>query len=116
MSVYIKGIKMPICRTCPVCDEKLFGNYCRITEEIVSFGFEKGENCPLIPVRPHGRLIDADALMEGFSAAENTMYEHGREFTFSFLNEAQVVSTEWYYVQQMLEDAPTIIEAEEGES
>ena len=94
MSVLIKGMGMPICRTCPVCDEKLFGNYCRITKEIVSFGFERGEKCPLIELQPHGRLVDADELMK----PKNQYYEYAAD--------------EWYVRVRTIESAPTILEAE----
>ena len=94
MSIVIKGMEMPICRTCPVCDEKLFGNYCRITEEIVSFGFERGEKCPLIELPPHGRLIDADALLKPKN-------QH-----------VDVLADEWYVTVRTIESAPTILEAE----
>ena len=54
------------------------------------------------------RYIDADALMARFQREQNTMYEHGREYSFSFLNSGQEISTEWYAVEQFLEEAPTI--------
>jgi hypothetical protein len=47
---------------------------------------------------------------------ENAMYEHGREFSFSFKSGGDVC-TAWYNVEMMVEDAPTIIPAsEEGET
>ena len=103
MSVLVKGMKMPICRTCPVCDEKLFGNYCRITEEIVSFGLEKGEKCPLIELPPHGRLIDADALEDFCHRQAHNEWNKS-------------TGTSWGYAYAAfegdVEDAPTILEAE----
>ena len=54
------------------------------------------------------RLIDADALMARFQREQETMYEHGREYSFSFLNSGQEISTEWYAVERFLEEAPTI--------
>ena len=67
-----------------------------------------------IPKRPHGRLIDADALLEQFEKEEKAADEHGRDFSFSFKSGGENC-TEWWPVQQMLMDAPTIIPAEEGE-
>ena len=64
MSILIRGMEMPICRTCPCGEEKLYGNLCHITNEIVSFSFDRGDQCPLIEVQPPGRLIDADALLK----------------------------------------------------
>ena len=50
MSILIKGMEMPICRTCPCGEEKLYGNLCRITNEIVPWAFDRGDKCPLIEV------------------------------------------------------------------
>ena len=74
------------------------------------------DNCPLVPVPPHGRLIDADALMQEFEKAQRTMKQHGQEYSCSFLSSSQEISTEWYCVEDMVENAPTIIPAEEGET
>lgn len=68
-----------------------------------------------VPVPPHGRLIDADALMHEFEKAQRTMEQHGQEYSCSFMSSSQELSTEWYCVEDMLENAPTVIEAEEGE-
>ena len=67
-----------------------------------------------VPVPPHGRLIDADALMARFEKEEKAADEHGRDFSFSFKSAGENCA-EWWSVQQMLFDAPTIIGAEEGE-
>jgi hypothetical protein len=69
-----------------------------------------------VPVPPHGRLIDADALMHEFDKAQQTMQQHGREYSCSFMSSSQELSTEWYCVEDMVENAPTIIPAEEGEA
>lgn len=65
-----------------------------------------------VPPVPHGRLIDADALIKEMDKQENAMYEHGREFSFSFESGGDVC-TAWYNVEMMVEDAPTIIPASE---
>ena len=69
MSVLIKGIEMPKnCFECPwrckVDPENLL---CRISGEYFEETFSstiqnRHKSCPLVPVPPHGRLIDADAL------------------------------------------------------
>ena len=67
-------------------------------------------------VPAHGRLIDADALMNEFEKAQRTMQQHGREYSCSFMSSSQEISTEWYCVEDMLDNASTIIPAsEEGE-
>lgn len=73
------------------------------------------ESYDLVPVPPHGRLIDADALLERFEKEEKAADEHGRDFSFSFKSGGENC-TEWWPVQQMLMDAPTVLEAEEGET
>ena len=88
MGVYIPKMEMPICcGECPViCDYDL-------SQE--ARGKEKSEHCPLIELKPHGRLIDADALME-----KAFRYQvHGKPTLKVVLASA-------------LRDAPTIIEAE----
>ena len=54
------------------------------------------------------RLIDADELMRGVEKAENSMEYHGQEFSYSFLSSGQEISTEWYFVEELIENAPTI--------
>ena len=72
-----------------------------------------GEFSEVEEIQPHGRLIDADALMQEFDKAQRTMQQHGQEYSCSFMSSSQEISTEWYCVEDMLENAPTIIEAEE---
>lgn len=71
MSVYIKDISMPInCWECHfghgdtgvcVVDFKQHGDW------------NEPQNCPLVNVPPHGRLIDADALCEGRVSNDNVV-------------------------------------------
>ena len=53
------------------------------------------------------RLIDADELMREVEKAENSMEYHGQEFSYSFLSRGQEISTEWYYVEELIDHAPT---------
>lgn len=122
MGVYIPGIEMP--KDCDECwkrfhgfgmvehDEEWGTFYCKMAKGFCS---DLRTKCPLIPIPTHGRLIDADALLERFEKEENAADEHGRDFSFSFKS-GGVNCTEWWPVQQMLMDAPTIIPAEEGET
>ena len=57
-------------------------------------------DCPLVPVPPHGRLIDADALL----SLDRQIYD----------GEIAVGRREYIFCFEV-EDAPTVIEAEEGE-
>lgn len=73
MGVYIKGMKMPKeCRECYLLEyyEYLGETQCSVTRRMlaergkpISFDGRPGW-CPLVEVQePHGRLIDADVLM-----------------------------------------------------
>ena len=100
MGVYIKGMEMPTrCADCKMYVEDI---YCcpLLHREIENPWADDGVelDCPLVPVPPHGRLIDADALLCGCERIEGKYAT--REYAFS---------------QSAIEKAPTIIPAEEGE-
>ena len=62
MSVLIKGITKPTdCILCP-----MFNGAWQMCEllyrEVIPYGTHK--DCPMVELPPHGRLIDADALVE----------------------------------------------------
>lgn len=82
MSVLIKGMEMPKEGTV-IAIYKLKGKYYASVHGT--------ELCPIIPIPPHGRLIDADALKIMMPTIED----------------------EYLYAREMIEEAPTIIEAEE---
>ena len=95
MSVLIKGMEMPKnCWLCPLSAlyekprEVLF---CRINKEEVLRQKIDG-NCPLVPVPPHGRLIDADCCNDYF-------YEH--------MSDDMMIAA-----MNAINEMPTIIESE----
>ena len=119
MSVLIKGIEMP--KNCAVCrlEKDIFGR-------AVCFGYEDGRAlheddlppvgneerrpswCPLVEIPPHGRLIDADELRwfyDNSDVADDVITKEN----YDQLKVAVAI------VRQTIDDAPTIIEAEEGE-
>lgn len=59
MSILIKGMEMPTsCRVCMFSRTDIRNvDWCVLTEKDLPC------DCPLVPIPPHGRLIDADALM-----------------------------------------------------
>lgn len=104
MSVLIKGMEMPVdCRDCPF--EMYYMNCgetkCRATGKILAdfykpIPFEgRAEECPLVDVPPHGRLVDADWY-------GNPLRWQGDEYS-------------GYEIVEMIKDWETIIEAEDGE-
>ena len=98
--ILIKGMEMPK-YGCDNCFLRT-GNYCgRIEkdESVVEYARknERHPDCPLIPVQPHGRLIDADALDDLLmNLADN---EHTPKVFASWMSNE--------------ENAPTIIPASE---
>ena len=89
MSVYIKGFPLP--NNCGACPLRLA--WCRERIYMVT----RPERCPLVPVPPHGRLIDADAIP---------------------YNKIMIEDDDFYYgiTQPRIERMPIIIPAEEGET
>lgn len=62
MSILIKGMEMPTsCASCPCGDDE--SRFCRAANEYIPM-LGRPKFCPLVPVPPHGRLIDADALRD----------------------------------------------------
>lgn len=105
--VYIHGMEMPTnCCSCPCAS----GNYCGVTMYAPTFEewYETGaKKCPLVPVPPHGDLIDKNVLVN--KIGEN-------------IDKAKERNYEWWYACTVAYDfalaAPTIIPAdpaEEGE-
>lgn len=96
MSVIIKGMKMPPnCLYCPFLKMSLAsGDYCGLRKKTVKDFNSRLKTCPLIELQPHGRLIDADALIE-------------RAWRLKLDTRELIV--------EMINSAPTIIPAEEGE-
>lgn len=103
MSILIKGMEMPTsCGQCPLHDEDYRGKeHCDIGWKMIGKSEEKPDWCPLVPVPPHGRLIDADALAGLFRA--KVAGEKG--LGPLMVNLAALC----------IDNAPTIIPAEEGE-
>lgn len=109
MGVYLPNMEMPkSCYYCPMTNDGFY--LCKATSPFKELENDceecKPQWCPLIPVPPHGRLIDADAL----------------DKTLEFIGEAeeQIYGNQnWKFAmkcRQALENAPTVIEAEEGET
>lgn len=115
MSILIRGMEMPEnCAECPVNLSLCKRGYRYLLDHMELYD-RRAKDCPIVPVPPHGRLIDADALMREFEKAERMMEQHGQEYSCSFMSSGQEISAEWYCVEDMLENAPTVIPPEEDE-
>ena len=97
MSILIKREMPKGCWACPFAVGKHYE--CLFTRKSYNWGLTtRPSDCPLIEVpTPHGRLIDADKLMT--------------EVMDSDLDHLQ--RDDWREVIQIVQDAPTIIDAEE---
>ena len=73
--ILIKNMEMPKgCYDCPLCDSRsrFDGNewhcWCVVLQKEVSDDGGKNEDCPLIEVPPHGRLVDIDRMISASRA------------------------------------------------
>lgn len=102
MSILIKDMEMPeSCLVCPACQ----GDECWIIEgrpQVPDIINRRARWCPLVSVPMHGRLIDADVLMQ-------TIREHDYPLTAHFNSIDNGMFTDG--IQQAVDAAPTIIEA-----
>lgn len=109
MNILIKGMVMP--KNCVICpfmktnddlesDDYRF-RYCDfpfIGEFVTDYEKSRHPACPLIELLPHGRLIDADAL-------HIDLIDRGI---------ADIQTNDWCEIRQAVDDAPTIIEADDS--
>lgn len=118
MSVLIKGMEMPTsCDDCEFCEHAISGyDWCSIpmvngrSKPLVEPVF-KPDWCPIVPVPPHGRLIDADELAKRFNDAIDRAEKDKTDYCNAFMYHGDLC-TEWWCVNGMLEKTPTIIPAE----
>lgn len=114
MSVLIKGMKMPknctICRFCVPEADPENGEMCMaIGKYVPSCTKERLDDCPLVEVPPHGRLIDSDELLQ--AQFHPLPYTH---ITPSDIEDSELYQRAWNdALLAVYENAVTIIEAEE---
>jgi len=112
MSILIKGMEMPTeCRhgKCLFACLAVYqtGLICTALKEYVQGG-EVPSDCPLVPVPPHGRTIDADALYAVMEKERDRIAkDYGDDDPFT-----QCLTK---YAMSMVLSAPTILEAEDSE-
>lgn len=104
MGVYIKGMEMPkSCWDCEVGGAKQMDN---ATCPFYSMEYWEQENyqdkiaygCPLVPVPPHGRCIDADKLLTDKS--------------MDIIGKGMIFGGQYVFSEREIVNAPTIIEAD----
>lgn len=90
MSVLIKGMEMP--KNCDDCPLNYDSIDCMVADNALRekgggdflFDHERHPNCPLVPVPPHGRLIDADDVFRVLTS----YYHHSTDFQHEALKES----------------------------
>ena len=95
MGVYI-NMEMPkCCGVCPFCvpeADKDNGDICVLCGQFPLIKQERSIECPLVPVPPHGRLIDADTLVRELTSirasfgSANGLVEGGLNIAVSTVN------------------------------
>ncbi len=64
MSILIKGMEMTTsCGYCPLRHEARDGDECYLGASLTEYQ-KRPDDCPLVPIQPHGRLIDADEFLK----------------------------------------------------
>lgn len=101
--IYIPGMEMPKnCMLCSFCVEEADpanGEMCLVTGKLMPpCNRERLDDCPLVPVPDHGRLIDADALLNDKGVG------------------TQIAGWGKMYHETAIEYAPTIIPASGGDA
>jgi hypothetical protein len=115
MGVYIKGIEMPTSCPCELLGigYDLFCNFAGGIPARVKEYYECCQNgtrpswCPLVPVPPHGRLIDADALKD-VQQADADFFKGSSDYGEKCRYDEAINAV------ANIVNAPTIIPAEEG--
>ena len=100
MSIYIKGMEMPVsCTRCPLSDDDVV--FCHAAKKYIPM-LGNPTFCPLIEVTDHGELIDRDALITHMK----------KDPLWKLVDQ--------YGAESVIEAAPTIIpadmEADDGET
>lgn len=100
--IYIPGMEMPTsCGYCPLRHEARDGDECYLGASLTEYQ-KRPDDCPLVPVPEHRRLIDADALMGVIRAHDYPLRAH-----FNSTDNGMFTIG----IQQAVDEAPTIIPA-----
>ena len=102
MSVLIKGMRIP--ENCTRCDH--IGLNVAIGCPVMSGTNGRATDCPLVDLGKHGRIVDADAMMDDICNSINQMTKIGIAIDGNYL---------WGKLNDALNNALTILEAEDSE-
>ena len=118
MSILINGMEMPTsCKDCPLAGDfkcnlmPSIPALCKEYDMAVQNG-KRLNNCPLVELPPHGDLIDRDALIKSLDRLCDRVCQYSKAQR-KVMCSACPLGDAFAVVE---DDAPTIIEAEEGET
>lgn len=103
MSILINGMELP--ENCSGCAIR-YEMFCPLRHRFIADEGRR-KDCPLVPVPPHGRLVDADEL-------HSALRKRAKEFSNSEYGEG--VKCGLADAREYIKIAPTIIPAEEGKA
>lgn len=109
MSILIKNMKMPTsCYDCNCFIRDSGGiDYCCLLMQDIEDSDKCDDDCPLVSVSPHGRLIDEESICGQLRPLIENPYCYNR---------LQIISETLAHCLQIISDVPTIIPAEEEKS
>ena len=115
MSILIKGMEMPTCCcVCPCFNDEYC--YCQAADkDLGSIPIDhRHPDCPLVPVPPHGRLIDADELLASFKESIDECHKWANEIPNETEMYARVSQSLGTFVECSLrtKGMPTVIPAD----
>lgn len=114
MSILIKGMEMPQC--CGYCPFE-YKKYCMAKPSLMVESADRHPRCPLVPIPPHGDLIERDDLRASIRESIEECQKWADEVDKDTMMYARISQSIGTFVECSLraKAAPTIIEAEEGE-
>ena len=110
--VYIKGMDVPPnCWWCPVKFWNDSEYICPFSHKHINSGdADRHDDCPLLPVRDHGDLIDRDAMRKDWKFSDSCNRCERDAYRCQYYEEMSTMD-----VCGMLDDAPVVIPAERSE-
>ena len=106
--ILIKNMDMPkSCEECALYDE----DYCECRREtdLLERTMTRENGCPLVEVKPHGRLIDIDKL-------KKDAFEKGVDVALTLRDEGTVIACTAIPLKQffdLMDEQPTVLEVTE---
>lgn len=109
MSILIKGMNLPYyCGECIFCHDLTGYGDCECPFRIDTNAVKRPENCPLVELSHHGRLVDVEWLKLTIAITLEYLTRH------PLMSDKEIMlKYAFKTIELMVDDAPTIIEAEE---